>query len=240
MILTTRQPAYFPSLHYFWHLAQSDVLILTDHFQFVKRSPATVSARLQTSQPALRLPVKHSTPKTPLFEKIFDPNSHWAKKHLHTIRHMFHHTPYAYYYMPVIEKLLYAPPPKLSDFLYATLLELVRLLHLDLRIFRSSQLEHNASNEALVTRWCRQTQCGIYAAESLIFAEGRVNEKQLLQNGIACERFSSFPDFHILQSNRDLSILYFLFQFGPEAGYMLRQYLPRKSGNEKLEFRTGK
>ena len=226
MVLSTQQPAYFPSLDFFWNAAQSNILVLTDHFQFMKRSPATVSARPQISQPALRLPVKHGAPKSPLCEKIFDPNSNWAKKHLHTIRHMFHHTPYAYYYLPIIEELLENHPPNLADFLHATLSELMRLLHLDLQILRSSELGHNGTNEALITEWCQQTKSTVYAADSAIFNEGRVDEKILLQNGITCKRFAPFPDYHILHSNRYLSILYFLFQFGPEAGYMLRQYLP--------------
>ncbi len=226
MILSTQQPAYFPSLDFFWNAVQSDILILTDHFQYIKRSPATVSARLQISQPALRLPVKHGSPKRPLSKKVFDPNSHWSKKHLHTIRHMFHHTPYAYYYLPIIEELLENHPPDLAGFLYATLSALISLLHLNVQLLRSSELNNAGTNETLITEWCRQTNSSAYAADSAIFNEGRVDEKILLQNGIACARFAPFPDYHILQSNRDLSILHFLFRFGPEAGYMLRQYLP--------------
>ena len=135
-------------------------------------------------------------------------------------------TPYAYYYLPIIEELLENHPPNLADFLHATLSELMRLLHLDLQILRSSELGHNGTNEALITEWCQQTKSTVYAADSAIFNEGRVDEKILLQNGITCKRFAPFPDYHILHSNRYLSILYFLFQFGPEAGYMLRQYLP--------------
>ncbi len=226
MILSTQRPSYFPSLHFFWTAAQCNVLILTDHFQYVKRSPATVSARLQISQPALRLPVKHSNPKSPLCEKIFAPNSHWAKKHLHTIRHMFHHTPYAYYYMPLLEELLEQHSPNLADFLHTTLSELAHSLHLDLQILRSSKLAHSGTNETCITEWCRQTGSNTYAADAVIFDEKRVDENILMQNGISCKRFAPYPDYHILQSNRDLSILHFLFQFGPEAGYMLRQYLP--------------
>lgn len=228
MKLTTQQPAYFPALQYFWKIAQSDILILTDHFQFVKRSPLTISARLQQSQPALRLPVRHEIPKSPICEKKFDPNSHWAKKHLHTIHHMFHHTPYAYHYIPVIEELLKSHSQNLADFLSASLIKTCELLHLKVKILRSSKLDHAGGNEQLISNWCGQTNCDSFIADATVFEKLQVNEKTLLKNNISCHEFIPFPEYHILQSNRQLSILHFLFQYGPEAGYLLRQYLPLK------------
>lgn len=223
--LAAVMPAYWPSLYFFWNAVQCDVLVLTDHFQFTKRSSATVSAPLRLSQPALRIPVRHFNPTDSIALKVFDSGSKWQKKHIQTIRHQFHHAPYAYYYLPVLEELITDAGSSLSDFLFTTTAQLLNWLHLDVRLLRSSQLPHSGSHEALLHTWCAALDCHTCLTESVFITEQRLNPAFLKNKGIICKPFAPFPDFHILQSNRNLSILHFLMEYGPEAGYLLRQYL---------------
>lgn len=228
LTLSTMQPAYFPSLEFFWKAAQCDIIVLTDHFQYTKRSPLTISAPLQLSQPSLRIPVRHGNPTAAIYEKQIDPDSNWQKKHLHTFRHMFHHAPYEYIYLPLMEELLANHPASLADFLTETLIKIIELLHLNIKIVRASQLPHVGTNEQLILNWCNNFKCTQYISEQTVFDRKLVKPEILTQDKISSQSFTPFPEYHILTSNRDLSILYFLFHYGPEAGYLLRQYLPLK------------
>jgi len=151
-----------------------------------------------------------------------------SKKHLQTIRHLFHHAPYEYIYLPMMEDLLTNRPDGLADFLTASLSLLIDLLHLKTKIVRASELEYSGNNETLIRQWCSDYNCSRYLSHQEVYDKKMVNPELLKQNRIEPQVFVPFPEYHILKSNRELSILYFLFHFGPEAGYLLRQYLPLK------------
>ena len=226
MRLTTLQPAYFPNLEFFWNTAQSDVLVLTDHFQYTKRSTLTISAPIQHSQPALRIPVRHGNPTLGIWEKRIDPGSNWAKKHLQTIRHIFNHAPYGYYYFPILKQILEEHSENLSRFISDMLIQIFEWLHMDFKVVFSSQLKHEGTNHDLIVEWCSDLGCDTYIQETKIFKQKLVDKDILNQSKIQTKIFAAFPEYHILQSNQKLSILHFLMQYGPEAGYLLRQYLP--------------
>lgn len=226
MLLSTISPAYFPDMEFFWKIAQSDVLVLTDHFQYTKRSSLTISAKLQTSQPRLRIPVRHTQQLCRIDEKLLVQNDSWPKKHLQTIRHMFHHAPYSYYYFPQLEELFNNKKNKLSGFLMEILVQLAGWLHLETKLYLASEHEPRGDNQALIEKWCKKFKCESYIQDDAVFRNNYVNEKHLNTRHIKTARFVPFPDYHILKSNRELCILHFLFHYGPEAGYMLRQYLP--------------
>ena len=67
--LTALRPEYLPGLDYFWKLAQCEALIFTDHFQYVKRSPITVSPPLSGFGSSLRIPVRHTEKPLAIKEK---------------------------------------------------------------------------------------------------------------------------------------------------------------------------
>ncbi len=223
--LSALMPAYWPSLQFFWNAAQCRFIILTDHFQYSKRSSATVSAPLRLSQPSLRIPVRHLDAQTAIAEKQFAPNSSWHKKHLQTLRHQFHHAPYAYYYLPDIQTLLSESYATLGDFLFALTSQLFNWLHFDLSVYRSSQLVTEGNHEQLLQNWCTQFQCDTCLTEPSALEQGFIRTEPLIEAGISCRTFLPVPDFHILQSNSRLSVLNFLMDYGPEAGYIIRQYL---------------
>jgi len=225
MKLTTMAPAYLPSLNYFWQMAQADVLILTDHFQYVKRSSLSISAPLDTNGLRLRLPIKHSKKALPIWQKSPDDSTLWHKKHLHSLRHLFHHSPFAEYYLPQIEQLLSRAPGNLSEFHFRCISVVKNWLHLPIAIHRSSKAGFKKHNEASLSYWCAKFSCNSYLTQKSVYQNGWVQPGLLEPLGIACRSFAPMPAAHILSSYKDLSILTFLFQFGPEAGYLIRQYL---------------
>ncbi len=223
--LAAVMPALWPSLHFFWNASQCDTIVLTDHFQYTKRSAATTSAPLQVSQSALRIPVKHLKTAAPVSEKVIDANSLWHKKHMHTIRHLFHNTPYAYYYLPTLEELFNQKETSLSDFLLNTTRQLMTWLGIKANLVRSSELFHTGSHETLLHNWCETFGCDTCLTEADILNKQFINRDVLKKAEILCRAFEPLPEYHILHSNRNLSILSFLMDYGPEAGYIIRQYL---------------
>ena len=225
MKLTTIPPAYLPSLNYFWQIAQTNHIIFTDHFQYVKRSPLTISAPLHENGLQLRLPVRHDHIPLAISHKNIDHSTTWMKKHFRSISHLFHDTPYAYYYLPQIEMLLNKATLNLSDFIYQWLNSFILWLQLPVDIQRVSEIGSKDSNEESIVFWCDKFSCREYLAESEVFRKGWVKQRLLEKRKIKCSTFAPMPEAHILTSYKDLSVLNFLLQFGPEAGYLIRQYI---------------
>lgn len=144
---------------------------------------------------------------------------------MQTIRHLFHNTPYAYYYLPALEELFGNSEESLSDFLFHTTTQLMNWLRFDVQIVRSSGLKHAGSHETLLQNWCEQFHCTTCLTEAVFLEKRIINQEILKKAGIRCRAFVPLPDYHILQSNRELSVLAFLMDYGPEAGYIIRQYL---------------
>lgn len=228
MILSTFRPEYLPALEYFWYLAQCDHAVLTDHFQYVKRSPLNISAPLSNQQDQLRIPVRHDHAPKPIFKKNAAPASNWRKKNFNTICNTFNSYPYSYYYLPAIEDIYNTTSNKLSDVLFALIQKLSDLLHLQTQIHRASKLKYDSENETSILQWCRHTLSNTYLSSQNVFQKGWVDKNKLLNENITCKQYYPFPESHIFISHKSFSILNFLFTFGPEAGYLIKQYMPKE------------
>lgn len=228
MILTTVRPTYFPSLQFFWQMAQCDVCVFTDHLRFSKGSGVTRSAPLSVEQTVLRIPVIHNQNRAQIATTQIDFHSDWKQKHLKTIHHLFHQLPFAYYYLPELNALFDEPHNALGDFLWRLQQTFVKWLHLPVSLMRSSQINFNGQPEQLIVEWCAQSGATSYMSENQTFEKGWIDREYLEKKGIRVSTFQPMPQSHLLASYRDFSILNFLLQFGPEAGYIIRQYLPAR------------
>ncbi|GEM_PF-2827080 len=228
------RPCYLPKLSFFWKIAQCDYLLFADHLQYVKRSDISVSPALAGDNHRLHIPVRHNGQPVPICQKEIDGQSHWSRKHWQTIRHLFHNYPFAEYYFPEMGNWYGTPNVNLADFLYLVLTDLLRFLNLPLIPVRVSRLDqHFSGNEALLISLARHWHTQTYIGE----IRDPLNLKTLHQAGLKTVPFHSLPDSNLFKSYGSLSVLEFLFQFGPEAGYILRQYLARhrKSGRTNVK-----
>ena len=226
MYLSTFRPEYLSSLEYYWYLAQCEIIILTDHFQYTKRSPISISAPLKNVDDRLRIPVRHDHKPKSVSEKRIDNKSNWKKKHFNSIYHTFHNYPFAYYYLPIIEDIYKETNNKLSDFLFNFIQLLTQQLHLSSKIYRSSELKHDMENTELIIHWSKKTLTNTYLSFAEVYDKGWINKDRLLKAKIICKPFLLFPEAHIFKSNKSNSILNFLLQYGPEAGCLIKQYMP--------------
>lgn len=225
------RPAYLPSLKTFWNLSQTDTALFADHLQYVKRSQITASAPLTENGQRLRIPVKHDPTPQAIARKRTDEQDNWRRKHWQTLRHVYHDHPFAYYYLPQIEEWYTTVQHNLADFLFTVSVTLSEFLHLDINWVRSSEMKMDASaHEDYLILMTRPDQTAKYLTER----EDGLDWSALAQAGIRRGRFTPLPQTHLFQSYAEDSVLTFLMQFGPEAGYLIRQFMPanQESGKE--------
>lgn len=225
--LSTARPEYLPGFEYFWKLAQSDILIFTDHFQYVKRSPITVSPPLSGFGSSMHIPVRHTEKPLSIKDKKIDLRQNWQTKHFKSLYHQFHLTPFAYYYLPRFEEIYMKNRENLADFLIELLENIIGFLHLPLKIMRASQLGFKTDNNSTIIDWCHRLQVSKYLTSQEVITNSWIDRNMIEDAGIKVKTFAPLPDYHILQSYTEFSVIGFLMQYGPEAGYILKQYLPR-------------
>lgn len=108
--LSSYQPQYFPRLHYFARLLDSDIFTVSDYLQYVRkhayRAPDGSNHRVFSYQAhtpikgadgplLLDIPVKKggTEGKQPLNEAEIDYSSNWQQKHLNSIHNFYHRAP---------------------------------------------------------------------------------------------------------------------------------------------------
>ena len=228
MNLTALPPAYLPTMAFFWNIAQTDQVIITDHFQYVKRSSAAVSAPIGQQKLQLRIPVLHDENRLSISKKRIQSSRYWRNRHYKSLKHIFNKTPFAEYYLPDIQELLNMGD-NLAEFNIKWLEYLIERLHLPAKLQAASKIGFADSNEESIKQWCTKLSCSQYITDDHYYKEGWINSKLLKSQSIDTEQFTRIPNVNILQTYKDESILELLFQFGPEAGYIIRQYLPSKN-----------
>lgn len=221
---STFRPEYFPDLEYFWRLSQCDHAVLTDHIQYTKRSNVSVSAPLSETENRLRIPVRHKPLLQPICEKSVDEHENWRQRHIKTLKHTFNHFPYAYYYIPLMEELYLTLSSNLTDILYKLITSIITWLHMNIRLYRTTEYSVLSDPHDLVELWYEKLDAPNYLVTQQVFDRGWLKREELISRSIPFRMFSEFPEYHIMQTYRYKSILHFLMQFGPEAGYLIRQY----------------
>ncbi|MHB2147861.1 WbqC family protein [Calditrichota bacterium LG25] len=224
MILSTFRPAFLPDLMYFWQMSQCQIAIFADHLPFSKGARINRSAPLNTPQDVLTIPVQHETSENQIFKRKVAEQTFWKQKHVKSLRHLFHNFPFAEYYLPEIEDLYGTDFVYLGDLLFELHLKLVKWLHLPLQIYRSSKLDFKGDASRLVGAWCKQFQCEAYIAPEQTFKKQWIDARVLKAQNIRALLFAPLPHSTFLENYARKSILHFILQFGPEAGYILKQY----------------
>jgi hypothetical protein len=226
-ILSTIRLEYFPSLEYFWQMSQCNIAILTDHFTYSKRTIMPTSAAISEKNVTLRVPVSHDKEVNPIYKKTISRLSDWPRDHILTLKHQYKNLPYRYLYFSIIEQLLNSKETNLSQFLTTHIKQIADWLNLDLKIYRASDIGFQYENNKSVIEWCNLFKCKTYINSSYIFNQNYVNKKQLEVESIMVCECSKIPDVNIFQYYKDKSILSFIFQFGPEAGYLINQFMTK-------------
>jgi len=223
--LSTMRPEYFPTLEYFWYLSQCDLVVITDHFPYSKKTALSISAPINNTNIDLRLPVIHDREINPIYKKTISNKSDWPREHLSTLRHQYHKQPFEYLYFPTLKQLLNSKESSLSQFFADQILQIAKWLHIETQIYRASDIGFQIDNNHTVFEWCNKFKCEIYINSPYIFEQNFVNKEKLQNLNITICEFKKLPDANIFQYYKDKSILSFLFQFGPETGYLIQEFM---------------
>lgn len=227
---STFRPDYLPSLEYFWYMTQCDKIVLTDHFLYSKRSPVALSAPLAEKSNRLRIPVKHDMDQRPIFQKIVDDQSNWQKKHWKTIYHTFHNYPFAYYYLPLLEKMFSQPENRLNILNKNMIQQIAAWLNFPSDMMGVSDFFPKKDNNELVVYFSEKFHAETYLIFHHYLTNNWIDASYLKARQINYDYFKPFPDYHLLVSYRHHSVLKFIMQFGPEAGYLIKQYMDNRTG----------
>jgi len=224
--LSTMPLKYWPGLQYFWNTIQLDYVVLTDQFQYTKRSPLTISSPFPESSLNMRIPIRHEGKALDIFQKKIDVTSNWKKNHLKTLKHYFHNEPYAYYYMPQLEELYEKPNQYLAEFLEITTKKILVWLYSKTKIIRASRLKTIDDNNRFVIESCQALNCEHYLNDPVVFRKKYVDKSVLEEKCLKVSFFIPFSESKLFSLYKTNNILAYLMHYGPEAGFLLRQFMP--------------
>ena len=148
--LSTMRLEYFPTLEYFWYLSQCDILILTDHFPYSKKTALCISAPINDMNINLQIPVTHDQEINQIYKKSISHKSDWPREHLLTLQHQYKKQPFEYLYFPILMQLLNSKDSNLSLFLTDQIKQIAEWLHFDIEIYRASDLGYQNNNNECI------------------------------------------------------------------------------------------
>lgn len=136
MRLSGYQPQYFPRLHYFARILNSDIFHISDSLQFVadhiyvtnegqhcrmKSYQAHTKIKTTNGEFLLRVPVKKHQGLKPINETVIDDIQPWKHKHLATISTAYSRAPNFKSMYPELKKVILRPNKSLADLNISTI-----------------------------------------------------------------------------------------------------------------------
>ncbi len=151
------QPGYLPWLGFFDQLYRSDHFVYYDDVQFDKHGWRNRNRIKSPNGPHwLSVPVLHKNQGKPrIMDVEIDNRQEWARKHLGTIKQFYNKAPFLNRYLPELEEILLRPWQKIAELDFAVADLIIRWLHLDCSIYRSSRLGIQGDRSSRLINICR-------------------------------------------------------------------------------------
>jgi len=210
-LFTIISPQYLPSLNYFINLTHISKVIINDYSKYHK------SQKINRSQGdgiliGLSIPLSKGN-NFPLSKKTINPDDTWKGKHLKFIYHRCYNFPYFDYFYPEFSNILMCNSVNLYNLLKAFFVFYCNYLQLKVKATALSNF-HSESLEDAIKNFAQKEndQQFIYSSMDVKF----INPASLINEKIRCYEFLNLGYYS------NISTLEFLFRFGPEAPYILR------------------
>lgn len=195
MIVGIHQPAYLPWLGYFDRIRSVDLFIYLDTVQFQKGSFQNRNKVMTQDGPKwLTVPVETAGQlyDTALKDLRIDVSQRWQKKHWSTLRTSYGSAPAFDPVSREIEGFYDRQWELLSDLCWEMLLVFNRLLDLDTRLVRASDLGNvDGRKSDLVLNLCRKVGATMYLSGSQ--GKDYLNEPRFAEAGIVVEYQNFVP-----------------------------------------------
>ncbi len=218
MNFTAVLPEYLPNVEYFLSFLPCKTTLIADHVQFRKRSSITRNSILQ-GFPPLSIPIKHNMVAKAIYLKEINFLENWNRKHLKNIQHSFNKAPYFDDFYPEICLLLEKPDIRLTDFLIRFIVYFLRKLKISTDIIQASDEKIKLNLEEGLIEFARKYNFSQYFYKEQHAEMGWINTEILNAANISTTIYAPVKSEEMAQ----LNILDFLFQFGPEAPFALRE-----------------
>lgn len=188
MIGTILQPTYLPWMGYFEMIGSSDIYVVFDHVQFVKKSWQQRN-RIKTPNGViwLTIPVQKDSRETRICDvKISYDNENSLEKHWKTIEFAYQKAPYFKDYRDVFEKIYSKKYILLRDLNMEIVRVVCDILGIKTKIIFSSEInlnEENMGKEEKIINLCKKT--GIKHLYDAKGAEDFLDESLFKKEGIS-------------------------------------------------------
>jgi hypothetical protein len=145
MLITGHQPNYLPYIGFFHKIYLSDIFVIVDIVQFVKRGPFgwINRNRIRTANSWIWLTVPVKT-KDKFYQSILETEIEntmpWSRKHLKSIERNYHQTPYFHKYSDFFYQVYQKKWDLLAQLNEAIIIYLIEALGIKVKIIRASQL----------------------------------------------------------------------------------------------------
>lgn len=221
------QPNYIPGLSYFAKILNSDIFILLDSVQFIKRNWSnrnrikSHNGELMLSIPVLTKGKKYQR----IDEVVVDNDREWRKKHLASIEHCYKKAAFFQEYAPKIYEILSYETYSLSEMNIHIIKELCRLLGIDSQFVLSSELDCDRyKSTELLIELVKKVGGNVYLSGPS--GKKYMNPEMFRQAGIDLEISLFTPaEYPQLWSNfvSNLSIIDLLLNAGPDSSDILKK-----------------
>jgi hypothetical protein len=162
MILTGHQPNYLPYPGFFDKIQRSDLFLIVDTVQFVKRGPFGWIHRNRIHDPGpegwswLTVPViTHDRYHQSILETRIDNRLPWRRKHWRTIEGRYRDTPGLREYGPALAGIYERSWDSLAELNEALIREILGFLEIRTPIARLSDLGAKGKSTELIVNFCR-------------------------------------------------------------------------------------
>lgn len=217
--LAVRPPEYFPRLSYIALMQEVDVFVVADTFQYSRQSFQN-RARIRTPQgwSWLSVPLQGRQHGLPISQTVIDNRTAWASKHRRALEYNYRQTPFYDYYEANMASFFEKSWITLGDLATGSLMMIHKMYGLRCELVLGSALPGAPDTLASIV-------------ESMDFNELLVGADTYEQDASVvsgARRFEfdeptyrqHFDGHELLLSSLDL-----FFNYGPEAGNMLRMDL---------------
>jgi hypothetical protein len=211
-------PEFLPAVSFFFPFLNSDIVVIADHIQYKKRSNLTRSSLLKSDQ-SLTIPVKHNGFKKTIFEKEIAYIENWDRKHLTTIHHNYHMLPFFDDYYYKVEEIYKKHHKYLNQLLFDQIKLFTSILKVQSKTKLASKESFNDALEESLIRFSKNNGEAIF-----IYNQEDVNHGFIDLEKMKNARVKSKAVRQVSSSSSDnINILEYIFTYGPEAAFMLRQ-----------------
>ncbi|MFH1024843.1 MAG: WbqC family protein [Planctomycetota bacterium] len=229
MLITGHQPNYLPYTGFFHKVARSDLFIIVDNVQFVKRGPFGWQHRNRIRGADgvrwLTVPVKTSGRfHQRIIEVEIDNARPWGRKHMRSLEFAYREAPHYREYADAFQGLYAREWDRLADLNVAIIRHLLDVLGIRTPVRRTSEMGVVGEGTGLVVALCRAAGADEYL--SGIHGRDYLDYALLRDEGIRVRypkfRHPVYPQRGHADFVENLSAVDLLFNVGPAAGEMVR------------------